>query len=524
MAAIINQDIADLNETLVLLQMHYQDSVHTTQLQGLYEQDRLSKILAVRLEQQKSELDLRLMEQESEATRLHLDIKRLEVALKNITKENTKLQSDLTLGEKRYTALEQLKEAVEKKGADAREECVKATVAVVESQKRANEVTHENLKMIKEIQTLNDMIKGLTEDVNARDKATIERASLAEKKSTDLEKRLQAAEDGTNKIEKENAALKKHNKELESRCKDLEKKLLETESDSLRERNATRRTEKKELRDLEKQHGDEITELTAKLTKQTALTEKAEKELANVKEQSRTKLAVLEKKLQTAQSKIKSTTGNRGKSATIEALPPALLFTPEPDRRQPQNVRSRANAAPDKLLEKSTFSMTPFLNRQASVMPLSPVDTNRQDEKSTEWLVESATDESTETTSRTDSDYVEPAKKQNESKVRVSKPDQSRRSTSTAASLAALVSEELGNSTSAVQPKKKKRRLGASRGPTLFDEAEGTLETEPKKGRLDVAAGTKMAVPVAQRAFLGAKTISPLKKRNEKLRDMFKLS
>ncbi|KAK9256800.1 hypothetical protein V1507DRAFT_439385 [Lipomyces tetrasporus] len=523
MAAIIKQDIADLNETIRLLHMHYQDSIHATQLHGLYEHDRLSKILAVKLEQQKSELDLRLMEQESEAARLHLNVKRLEDALKDSTKENAKLQSDLTLSEKRYTALEQTKEAVEKNVAEAREESVKANVAVVESQKKANEVTHEKLKLINEIQTLNDQIKGLTEGVNARDKAIIERASLAERKSSDLEKQLNAAEDSTNKIEKENAVLKKRNKELEGRCKELERKVLETETESLRERNAASRAEKKELRDLEKQHGDEITELRTQLTRQTALTEKAEKELAKVKEQSQTKLAVLEKKLQAVQSKLKNTTGNRGKSATIEA-PPPLLFTPERDRRQPQNARSRANAAPEKLLEKSTFSMTPFLNRQASVMPLSPVDTNRQDEKSTEWLVESATDESTETTSRRDSDYAEPAKKQHSSKAGVSKPDQSRRSTSTAASLAALVSEELGHSTLAVQPKKKKRRLGVSRGPTLFDEVEGRPETEPKKGRLDVAGGTKMAVPVAQRAFLGTKTISPLKKRNEKLRDMFKLS
>ncbi|KAK9346685.1 hypothetical protein V1522DRAFT_420788 [Lipomyces starkeyi] len=527
MAGIKDPTLAGLSETVALLHMQYHDSIHATQLQDLYEHDRLSEILTVKLEQQKSELERQFVEQVSENKSLEINIKRLEITLKDIAKENAKLQSDLTLSEKRYAAIEQTKETIEKKVAEAQKESDTANRELVENQKKANEVTHENLKLKMEIQALKDQMKALNDSTGAREKATEEKAIQVERKSSELEKRLRAVEDNANKIANENATLKTRNKELEGICKDLEKKVRETEKESLRERSAASNADKKELKILAKQHRDEITALTTQLTRQTMLTEKAQKELAKAKEQFQETQTALETKLDAARSQFKNTAGKSGKSARVEAPATSLLFTPGPDRSQPQNLRSRPNAAAEKLLEKSNFSMTPFLNRQSGMMPLSPVDANRQYEKSIELekLVDSARDESTESMSKSDSDYVEPAPKPKSSNAVVQKPVQRRRSATTAASLAALVSEELESSALAVQQKKKKRKLGLSRVPTLFDEVnEGSLESEPKKTRLDVASRTKMAAPVAQRAFLGAKTISPLKKRNEKLRDMFKLS
>ncbi|KAK9494757.1 hypothetical protein V1508DRAFT_411775 [Lipomyces doorenjongii] len=521
MAGIKDPTLADLSETVALLHMQYHDSIHAIQLQDLYEQDRLSEILTVKLEQQKSELERQLVEQVSERKSLEINTKRLEITLKDIVKENAKLQSDLTLSEKRYAAIEQTKETTEKKLVEAQKESATASREMVESLKKSNEVTRENLKLMMEIKTLKDQMKSLNNVTGAREKATEEKAIQAERKSSELERRLGAVEDSANKMGNENATLKTRNKELEEICKELQKKVREIEKESLRERNAASKADKKELTILEKQHRDEITALTTQLTRQTMLTEKAQNELAKAKEQFQEKQAALETKLDAARSQLKNTTGKR--SARVEAPATSLLFAPGPDRSQPQNLRSKEDVAPEKLLAQSSFSMTPFLNRQSGVMPLSPVDTNRQYEKSIE--VEKARDESSESTSRSDSDYVEPTAKPKTSNAALQKPVQRRRSASTAASLAALVSEDLESSALAVQQKKKKRKLGPSRGATLFDDVnEGSLESEPKKARLDVASRTKMAAPVAQRAFLGAKTISPLKKRNEKLRDMFKLS
>ncbi|KAK9375319.1 uncharacterized protein V1513DRAFT_443481 [Lipomyces chichibuensis] len=520
-----DRTLADLSETAALLHLQYHDSIHATQLQDLYEHGRLSEILTVKLEQQKSELERQFVEQVSEKKSLEINIKGLEITIKDIANENAKLQSDLTLSEKRYAALQQTNETIEKKLAEAQKESATANREMVESQKKANEATQENLKLKMEIQTLKDQMKALNDVSGVREKATEEKAIQAERKSSELEKRLRAVEDNAKTNANKNATLKTRNKELEGICKDLEEKVREIEKESLRERSAASKADKKELKILEKQHRDEITTLTTQLTRQTMLVERAQKELAKAKEQFQEMQTALETKLDAARSQFKSMAGKSGKSVRVEAPATSLLFTP--DRSQPQNLRSRANAAPEKLLEKSSFSMTPFLNRQSGVMPLSPVDTNRQYEKSTELekLVDSARDESTESTSKSDSDYVEPAAKPKSANAAGQKPVQRRRSASTAASLAALVSEELERSALAVQQKKKKRKLGLSRGPTLFDEVnEGSLESEPKKAKLDVASRTKMAAPVAQRAFLGAKEISPLKKRNEKLRDMFKLS
>ncbi|KAK9390187.1 hypothetical protein V1515DRAFT_589470 [Lipomyces mesembrius] len=527
MAGIKDPTLADLSETVALLHMQYHDSIHAIQLQDLYEHDRLSEILTVKLEQQKSELERQFVEQVSVRKSLEIKTKRLEITLKDIVKENAKLQSDLTLSEKRYAAIEQTKETIEKKVVEAQKESATANREMVDSQKKANEVTHENLKLKMEIQSLKDQIKALNDCTGARKKATEENAIQAERKSSELEKRLGAVEDNAKKIGNENVTLNTRNKELEGICKELQKKVREIEKESLRKHNAASKADKKELQIIEKQHRDEITALTTQLTRQTMITEKAQNELAKTKDQFQEKQTVLETKLDAARSQLKNTAGKSGKSSRVEASAIPLLFTPGPNRSQPQNLRSRANAAPEKLLAQSNFSMTPFLNRQSGVMPLSPVDTNRQYEKSIELekLVESARDESTESTSRSDSDYVEPPAKAKTSNAAVQKPVQHRRSATTAASLAALVSEELESSALAVQQKKKKRKLGQSRGPTLFDDMnEGSLESKPNKARLDVASRTKIAAPVAQRAFLGAKTISPLKKRNEKLRDMFKLS
>ncbi|KAK9238914.1 hypothetical protein V1525DRAFT_399856 [Lipomyces kononenkoae] len=525
MVGIKDPTLADLSDAVALLHMHYQDAIHATQLQDLYEQSRLSKILYVKLEQHKSELERQFEVQVSERKRMELDRNRLEISLKDAMQENEKLQGDLSLSETRYVALQQTNERVEKELVDARKESVMANKEVIESQKKANETTQEIVKLKMELQTLNDKVNTLNDSSSARERATEEKAIRAERKSRDLEERLTSSEDNRKKTEKENSALKSRNKEIEARCKELEKKLLVLEKEFQRERNAASKTEKTELKNLEKQHRDEIAALTAQVTRQTILTEQAEKEVAMAKDQFQDTLTALEAKLETAQLKLKNTTRKTGKTARVEAPATSLLFTPEPERSR-QQTRSRAKAAPGKLLEKSSFSMTPFLNRQSGAMPLSPMDVNRQVATSIEpeKPFASASEASTEHTSKSDSDYVEPAEKPKSSTSAIGKPVESRRNTTVAASLAALVSEELDSSTLEAQRKKKKRKLGPSRGPTIFDGPnEGILEAEPNKSRLEVTGRSNMAAAVAQRTFVGAKTISPLKKRNEKLRDMFKL-
>ncbi|KAK9367149.1 hypothetical protein V1509DRAFT_627781 [Lipomyces kononenkoae] len=508
-------------KAVALLHMYYQDSIHATQLQDFYEQDRLSKILYVKLDQHKSELERQFEERESERRRMDLEVKRLETSLHDAVQENLKLKDDLTLIEMRYNALQQTKQSIEKEMAEARKEGVMANKETIESQKNANEIMQENLKLKMELQILSDKMKALNDGSSARERATEEKALHAERKSNDLEERLSAAHANTKKTEKENSVLKSRTKEIEGKYKELEKKLLEFEKQSSREINAASKTEKMELRNLEKQHRDEIAALTTKLSRQTLLAEQAEKKLAEAKEQFQDKLTALE----AVQLKLKNPNGKGDRSTRMEGPPRSVLFTPEPERSRQQN-RSRAKAAPEKLLEKSSFSMTPFLNRQAGSMPLSPMDINKQVDTSTgsEKPVGSVSDASTQHTSKSDSDYIEPAEKIKSRPSAIRKPVEPRRSTTTTASLAALVSEELDSSTLAGQKKKKKRKLGPSRGHTIFDgEHEGSVETEPKKSMLEVTGRSNMAAPVTQRTFVGAKTISPLKKRNEKLRDMFKL-
>ncbi|KAK7204997.1 hypothetical protein BZA70DRAFT_289644 [Myxozyma melibiosi] len=569
-------DLAELSRTSLAKYIAHSDSVTAVSQCDFDNQMRMSEIRATKLEQEKTmleeanvilrdEIKLARKDYEKMSSRLQKSVDRISKELaesqayaNSVSLQNSQISARLEQTEKKLLAATQrAQELSEKLLADSNEIATEMEKShefqnvLLEEKYKYKALLEEKLKMESEVTRLNLELKSVRDSASGKQKSLKETSAL-EKKLRDAEEKGKAKDEQLAEAKSEITMLKAQVKELESKSKSLQKQVSALGADSANECKATDKSDKKEIKEMEKRYKDEVAALKTQLEKQTVLTEKSQKEVSKVKDQQ----AALQKRLETAQNKLKisatatatAAAGKKGgKNAPAPALPTArLLFTPETEKDARQKRGKQSTTLQDKPVEKSTFSMTPFLARQTSIAPLSPVDSNAAEgaraarrsmigvkpmrlamtkEAESAPLSEHESEEHTEQESATEGRSVDADENTTVSAEKTRKPvAKQSMAPSTAASLAALVSEELSNpTTSAAMQKKKKRKLGVARPPTLFDAAqEETEQTAPKRTKVVGFGIPKVAAPVAQR-FTAGKAISPLKKRNENLRDMFKL-
>ncbi|KAK9456190.1 hypothetical protein V1511DRAFT_496805 [Dipodascopsis uninucleata] len=548
-----------LTDKTALLYVKHKSAIQDTETHNIHDNVRTLKAENVVLEQKNVDLmkDLEITKKKC------LDA---EFRLNNYAKNASAMDVKLQQREKQLSQLQTKLETMEK-------ELLSTNSETQESMQERVQLSRQVAKLTAEV----DGLRGAERDYLE----TLKEKMVLERKLADAQSQIEKTELQVEMNATEIKALKDKVKELESKLAELEnlrqqsnksnrddtrtneKKHQEQinviEKRRKEEISAIEKNHKEELMAIEKQYKEQIGSLKSYLTKQTAAAEKANRELSKAKDQFQIKQSALESKLESAKAKLKAakptvTSAKRSYDGS------SLLFTPDIRQTEPKSKRSRTST--DDLLEKSTFSMTPFLNRQSNVLPLSPVDNNRQNHMAEsqnldteqaspcEKPVNPVVDRQKKPQKRVqknakissnanDSDKAYIRNKltsdlpiPTETKIAPAEPVKK----SVAASLSEIVQKELENNTT--KDRKKKRKLGGRAGSTLskslFDESIIGGDDVPvlavnMGSNKSMAIGNvsnrtaEIAAPVPQRAFLNSKEISPLKKRNEKLRGMFKV-
>ncbi|KAK9379648.1 uncharacterized protein V2V93DRAFT_373261 [Kockiozyma suomiensis] len=556
-------DLAELSNDCLRRYIEHADSVNTTLLRDSESKLRNREIQALCLQQGKVsaedanvmlKLQIRNIKKELQSTtskmqqtisQISQDLQESKTEARNLTLRNTETFVRLEQTEKKLLAATQRAQDLSNKLLEdsneiemGMEKAQETQNVLLEQKYKYKELLEEKLRIESEFNKYKYEMKNTNETANAKEKSksTKDKAALGEK----LHQVMATAKSTEDNLNERNSELRSRIRELESKCRNLEMQQQMTKKDSARNVGADV-ADNSELGKIEKKHKEEMDVFKVQLAVQKSVAEKAEKET----EKLRTQLSATQKKLDALQNKIKTnstTAAKRGsKAVTVEARPAtALLFTPEPERVAQQKRGNQANAR-GKAVEKSTFSMTPFLARQASTAPLSPLDVNSASPNLTKGRQEAdkkvkrrvigakilkPTNEGQEKSSEVavsasdklpDTGIVVESTKASDSTVADKQTERA-----TTASLAALVAEELSNPSIAAQ-KKKKRKLGSTRPTTLFDESQEEAETATQKRTKVISGGMSKVTALTSQRLTAGKTISPLKKRNENLRDMFKL-
>ncbi|KAK9447449.1 uncharacterized protein V1518DRAFT_421026 [Limtongia smithiae] len=556
----LSWEAAELSEATLLRYTALQAATHDTDRQVLLDNERISNIQLALLEHKNAMLqEERAASQSSLEAELHTNVQiiaqlrdeiaQLEVNLKAAVAEQSQTIKRLKLAEKREQELSKERDSISDKLVDQTNKIatdMKKTQSgkteLIEQKFKYNELLQEKLATEQELAEMNLEVTSLRARLDKASSATEGKLTILEKKFAKSEQELKSSIDKLKNSESKNADLKTQCKELETKYKQLEKQLQSQEKVVSKERDASTQ---KEIKVLEMKHKEEVAALKSQLATQTTVSEKLKKELQHHKDDAATKQKTLETKVEALQLKLKSVTAsNRSRPAAAHpaAKPadrPALLFTPEVSKMDTRKAANANNRGVDKLLAKSTFSMTPFLQRQQTkATPLSPVNANAAAGRALETSVPTVTKPAEtevgadvtahDVADQNNEEQAADADNENTEVAKGAPPAQKARvprvRKNPVTSLADMVSEEIINS----NPKKRRRKLGgATKGPTLFDDIT-TVPEQAKRGGLDLSGfdvtTTKLAAPVAQRAFLGNKEISPLKKRNENLREITELN
>ncbi|KAK9461329.1 uncharacterized protein V1516DRAFT_675662 [Lipomyces oligophaga] len=416
---------------------------------------------------------------------------------------------------------------------------------LIELRYKYNELLQQKLELQSKYSRLSIELESSEKDVSAKCVLEREKSNLA-KKCDGLEKKLNHLSEADNKLKQENKRLRSDYKELEFKYKKIESQREDLERTKSREEAESRKVDASLASESETKLMNEISSLKAKLADQAKATEIASKQLEKntgllnmklekQKSQYESKQKTLEKKFETIQGKLRLAQAVAGKKKTARfetESASALLFTPEQVRtRQGQQKETLQQ----KLLEKSDFSMTPFLSRQAR-KPLSPI-VNQNGQPSSGLASKLSTTSPAKEENAIQEEITvscESVSNLNDAEPEVEATQAVRekpKSTSlTTAELAAIITEEVKSPRLKEGPKRKRKLAKSAQTATLFDIdnncgkefEEGAVKVK-KRMRTLGGGGPKLAAPIAQRIHLEGKAISPLKKRNENLRNMFKI-
>ncbi|KAK9476392.1 hypothetical protein V1514DRAFT_182703 [Lipomyces japonicus] len=467
-----------INESLELLDARYKLAIQETQSHAVQDQVRSLQIKIVCFEQVNENLQAKLNAAVDREIAHKMDLEVCQNSLHEHMHVISKLKAELKIKNEEIATLQNLLK---------NQELVKG-----EHDHDLDNIRVNHAQAEREIKRLNAEIKGLRSAENDY-LDYLQEKTIMSRKILELTARLENGEESasqlkvlksnTKVLEQQIDQLTKSNeleilkstaklKELEKQVSELQKEKVLKEKEQAKERDTVDRADKKEFKEIEKKFNNQITQLKAQLTRQTSLKDKAERELLKSKNQVHAKTRMSATGLNDNAEK-KDAEGNQSLS---------LLFTP---REKIDHRNAKRNAKPENLLEKSAFSMTPFLRRQANTKLLSPAGAPSQN-SGPELLAGKRVPELTAADKSVSSRDL---------------------------SLAALVQEDLENGPA--KEKKKKRKLGVARGLTLIDQDDDEDVKSERTARL--------AAPVAQRAFLSGKEISPLKNSNQNIRDMFRI-
>ncbi|KAK5661639.1 hypothetical protein OQA88_9739 [Cercophora sp. LCS_1] len=406
-------------------------------------------------------------------------------------------------------------------------------------------------------------LEGLREQL-----AALEKGLAAEKeKRTEMEEELENLRQTAAEAEKA-LAVEKRNNQLKVKSQAGKTSAIDDELAELREKLASSEkalaAEKKENQRLQKEHEDTLADvelrqeaINAKVEKMRSKLRETQEELKEARaDQERGRMAVVSMpKVTTTTVPLKKPAAkppSKKRPVSQISLEESILETPGQDDRKKRLAKKKA--FDPSTLGKSEFSITPFLNKTINISDESmkigadeatravPTLQLRSEEDTT-----TAVDAEPTATEVTVDDEPAPAASKPEKKPRanskakvLSDAPSSRKNLTSRSSKSSLTEstlekvaeepdeedegQENRSMESAVaktaeakgeaEPKKKKRKLlGASNKPSLFDEDEGERVTVTKKPPKAVLGGPKAKVMMggARSAFAGA-SFSPLKR------------
>lgn len=331
------------------------------------------------------------------------------------------------------------------------------------------------------------------------------------KQSTELEKKNQRLNAELQKLK----LVQDQNKQLASEKKNLEKKLNELTNKNESGKRSLDKFEKErnDLQQSEKRLKTELSEVKSQLYKQKTAAEKASQELEKQKQQFSRQKSAMESKMETLKNKVKSDQAKPSSTLTSPARP---TFSPAASKKPAATATTSIGAN-----KSSGFSTTPFLQRNTSILPAlnSPSPLKHSIAASTASPSASRTIAGGSSASSKRKPSLTFTAKNSNKQISLFDDDDKD-----------MEMKEDGDTTikpgdAKAQDKRKRRRLKAKsfRTDGIDDNDEdnpdlpGSLFKRVKKPNTD-----SFSQPVSGIFGLN-KEISPLKKRNESIRNQFKL-
>ncbi|KAK9467577.1 hypothetical protein V1512DRAFT_252718 [Lipomyces arxii] len=444
------------------------------------DQERLNCLQILTLEQR---LDNQLLEQESQMREYKADVERLNSDYATLVKEkeqmvelSVEMSRQLQELRKQYAESLNAHKVLQKQSSERydkfqkqfEEELVKSRGFQQEAmnvQMQLNNALNDKLAAFADVQRLQNQL----------DKLQGSSTTTASKMSNELEKQI-------GEYKKKVIDLEKHEGELESEVKELNQELAKQKKTKQNVAQTDKRyTEMKErLAELEnsnaeaeakaKQLESDSNALLSSNSELQSMLDRAKADLQSEKNRSRNKIDAVNKKL-------------RAFTATKEPLSePSLLLTPGTKSVYEPKIKLSNDAADEKHDEKTAKVLVN--NRRTKAVPLATVNGNVQQRQT----------------------MPQKHKELENSMHSAEAPE-----------------EENNLSKTANQQKKKKRKLGVSKKPLIVEDDAEQLDFSMAKTKPNTADFfNKLPTPIPHRQSIGGKLISPLKKRNEGLRDLFK--
>lgn len=181
------------------------------------------------------------------------------------------------------------------------------------------------------------------------------------KQSTELEKKNQRLNSELQKLKQ----VQEQNKQLTSEKKNLEKKLneLNNKNESGKRSLDKFEKEKNELQQSEKKLKSELSELKSQLYKQKTAAEKASQELEKQKQQFSRQKSAMESKMETLKTKVSKS--DQAKPSSTLNSPARPTFSPAVNKKPAVSTNTTSLGTG----KSSGFSTTPFLQRGTTILP-----------------------------------------------------------------------------------------------------------------------------------------------------------